>query len=380
MRESTTLDFTTDIDDLISGVSYSTYDVVDHRHPIVSVGDLPNTGIKKKKFKKNTILPVDYVAPCSNTDLDSCSNTDLDSCSNTDSLNDIFDDYYEIRCEPDANIDFTNSETDVSPCVTFNEFETLPDISSCVNFGEFETLDEIEEYIKGSVDTNNEFTKTHEEICKIFYERDDTEREDLKREISERDYSNESFCAYCKSHQVLPDFEIYNFMDKHLMTDSNITKKYLIMIFRLRPDIFFNYDVLSNKHLRKYILSYLRMNNISIEHDGACTDVDKVCKFDLGDPREMFFRNTKIMNQYYSKVFGSVNAYVYENLFHQPNLKFEDYLKCDSCKNYMCPKHIYLSNCYFGTCNYCKVRNWSICGWCKPGFNEYFACKYLHKH
>jgi hypothetical protein len=115
---------------------------------------------------------------------------------------------------------------------------------------------------------------------------------------------------------------------------------------------------MDNIYLKKYILDYLKINNYD---------------------SETFNINLAIKSQYYNAIANTLNIHVYENQFHQSNLKYEDYLKCDYCKCYLCPKHIYLSNCYFSTCNICKEKKWSICGWCKPTFSEQIGCKYLHK-
>lgn len=333
--------------------------MADPRHDIVSIGEPQIINGKKFECKKDTVLVMDS--------LDS-----LDHCLDIDSLNEHFEDYCDTASELDELIATTEvrettdvnygqhviSEIDIDMILT----RPISRISSLININEFQKPDAIKKCISQTADTNHYFSTKHEELCKLFYERDETEIT-----VKSSDYSNESFCHYCRNHQVLPDFEIYNFLDKYLMTNTNANIKYLILVFRLRPEIFFRYDVMMNKHLRKYILSYLHLDK-SILDD-----------LNLDDPSQIFLKNMNILNQYYSKVASSINSHVYENLFHQVNLKFIDYLRCDSCKNYMCPKHTYLANCYFGKCKSCEVKNWTICGWCKPSFNEDFACKYLHK-
>lgn len=326
------------------------------RHDIVSIGEPQIISDKKFEYKKDAFFTIDP----------------SDDCLDADLLNGHFENYCDTASELDELIATTEvrettdvnngqhvvSETDIDMILA----KPMRRISSQININEFEKPDAIKKYISQPDNRNCDFSKKHEELCKQFYERDETEIT-----LKNSDYSNESFCYHCRNYHVLPDFEIYNFLDKYLMINTNSNIKYLILVFRLRPEIFFSYDVMMNKHLRKYILSYLHLDKSIV--DDLNTD----------DPSKIFLKNMNILNRYYSKVTSTINTHVYENLFHQANLKFIDYLRCDSCKNYMCPKHTYLANCYFGKCKCCKVKNWTICGWCKPGFNEYFACKYLHK-
>jgi hypothetical protein len=190
-----------------------------------------------------------------------------------------------------------------------------------------------------------------ENFYKNFYE-----KTELEESAKSSNYENECFCHYCKNYLVLPQFEILNFLNSHFTLNKN--SKYLILVFRLCPDIFSDCDILTNKYLKRYIMNYLNLSNI------------------IADSTENF--KNIVINQYLSKISNSFNSHIYEILFHQSNLKYIDYVKCDSCKNYMCPKHTYLSNCYFAKCKYCNTKTWTICGWCKPGFNEEIACKYLH--
>lgn len=194
---------------------------------------------------------------------------------------------------------------------------------------------------------------TEEEIFKLFIE----QGEDPETEFSS-DYSNENFCFFCKKYEVLPVSEIVNFLESHYINNKN--NKYLLLVFRLKPDIFINFDIMNNNYLKKYIISYLRLKNY--DYSTQNINLDLAIKY-----------------QYYNTITNTFNTHIYETHFHQPNLKYTNYVKCDYCKNYMCPKHVYLSNCYFHLCNICKEKTWSICGWCKPIFNEYMACQYIHK-
>jgi hypothetical protein len=195
-----------------------------------------------------------------------------------------------------------------------------------------------------------DYTKFNLDILsKEFYEKPE-EEENLKS----TNYNNEHFCYYCKNYMVMPDYEIINFLKFHLSLKKY--SKYLILVFRLCPFIFNYINVMENKYLRKFIFNYL---NISDCYSNAI--------------------NLDIFNKYNEKYGCYLKTHVYENLFHQPNLTFFDYIKCDSCKKYLCPMHRYLSNCYYKKCQICNNKLWTICGWCKSSFNEEIACKYIHK-
>lgn len=170
------------------------------------------------------------------------------------------------------------------------------------------------------------------------------------------DYSNHNFCHYCRKGQIIPEFEIFNFIQHHIKLKKQ--SKYLIILFRLCPYAFTSFDVVSNKHLKKYMMDFLNLKNTSVITDSMLFDI------------------------YSRKATQILSENVYENLFHQHNLNFTDYIKCDICESYICPMHIYLSNCYFAPCNLCnskkKNNKWSVCGWCKSNLNEFYYCDLLH--
>ena len=188
-----------------------------------------------------------------------------------------------------------------------------------------------------------------------FYERE--EDIEIKNSIN---YDNGHFCFYCKNYMVLPEYEIINFSNFHLKQKKY--SKYLMLVFRLCPNIFSYECVMENKYLRNYIHKYLNLEEV-----------------EFTDPNEKMLKELVIYSQYEIKTKKCDSSHIYENLFHQPNLKYIDYLKCDSCKNYVCPMHIYLSKFNFRDCNICKTKKWSICGWCKYDFNQELACKYIHQ-
>lgn len=202
---------------------------------------------------------------------------------------------------------------------------------------------------------NKEIDLNFEKITIDFYQRE--EDSEIKKSIN---YENENFCFYCKNYLVLPDYEIKNFLNFHLVQKKY--SKYLILVFRLCPNIFSYINVMENKYLRKYIYNYLDIQDIVID--------DKDIKFS---------NDINIYNHYQLKNNHQTKEYIYENLFHQPNLKYTDYVKCDSCKHYLCPMHTYLSKFYFNKCDSCNNKTWTICGWCKYSFNEGLACEYIHK-
>jgi hypothetical protein len=193
------------------------------------------------------------------------------------------------------------------------------------------------------------------ELLKLYY--NETESEIITKSSN---YNNEFFCNYCKNHMLLPDCEIDTFLYDHFMWNKKPKSlKYLYLVFRLSPHIFNREQIMTNKYLRKYIIDYLHVDNTYFHKQHIINDLI-------------------LLNKYFEQVSNCSNLFIFENLFHQPNLTYIDYLKCDSCKNYMCPKHTYLANCYFATCSYCNIKKWTICGWCKLHFDEKYACKYIH--
>jgi hypothetical protein len=231
------------------------------------------------------------------------------------------------------------------------EFNNLDDLD---NLDDWDDKELMADYI---LDTQYLIPFTPPTVEENFY-KNFYEKLELDEVAKSSNYDNECFCHYCKNYLVLPQFEILNFLDSHFTLNKN--SKYLILVFRLCPEIFSDCDILTNKYLKKYIMNYLNLYNL------------------IYDSTENF--KNIVINQYFSKISNSFNSHIYEILFHQSNLKYIDYVKCDSCKNYMCPKHTYLSNCYFAKCKCCNTKSWTICGWCKPGFNEEIACKYLHQY
>ena len=185
-----------------------------------------------------------------------------------------------------------------------------------------------------------------------------------KDEILCDEFANEKFCHYCKYKNVIPISEKNIFIEKHFENDAKTKKarEYLFLVFRLCPRYFENLNVMGNKHLRKYIFSYL--NEMDVIHKS---------------PYAQLLQDNNILCKYYNLASASVNEYVYEVLFHQPNLTYFDYTKCDFCEKNICPKHSYLSNHTFFKCSICNVHSWSICGWCKPFFDEVVLCNYKHK-
>jgi hypothetical protein len=186
-------------------------------------------------------------------------------------------------------------------------------------------------------------------------------------------YNNHHFCFYCKNHMVIPEYEICTFLECHMIShQDNITNntafkkysKYLLLVFRLRPSIFLSHNVMENKYIKNYILDFLGIKDKYTNKSEGRTLMD-----------------FEILNQYEAKNSnrGNFNSHIFEILFYQPKLDFIDYIKCDSCKNYLCPMHIYLANCVYKKCEICNEKKWTICGWCKPNFNEAIACKYIHK-
>ena len=171
-------------------------------------------------------------------------------------------------------------------------------------------------------------------------------------EIKNTNYENSSFCYGCCNRLTIPENNINEFVINHL--DFGCNKKYLLLIFIVEPTIFCGKNIFLNKHICKYIKNRLDIYDVTI--------------------------TSEIFIDYLTKIQSSMvtNENIYDILFYQKNLTFVDYVKCDICKKFLCPMHIYLSAGYYSKCNKCP-KYWSICGWCKPVFYENIACKIYHK-
>lgn len=180
------------------------------------------------------------------------------------------------------------------------------------------------------------------------------------------DSINSSNCYYCLNYMVIPPTEISNFIKMHLHLDKKHHAKYLIAVFKLCGKLL-PYDfVMGNKILRNIVYNYFNLqdkfsNNIS---DRTTNDIQS----------DYLLYNNYILNNNHIKI----NSFVYNIYFNQPNLEYDDYFTCSLCKVNLCPMHLYLSNIICNKCNYCN-KKWLICGWCKPLFNEFYGCKYIHK-
>ena len=179
------------------------------------------------------------------------------------------------------------------------------------------------------------------------------------------DYTNSNFCIYCKNKMVIPYNEINNFAKIHINVHKKRYVKYLIAVFKLRANLLPYNFVMTNKILRELVYSYLNLPDKFANNINERTESD--IKIDYSIYTTYLLKNNR-----------ETTTFVYEIYFHQPDLKYEDYLKCSMCKMYLCPMHLYLSNSTFSQCNFCD-KKWLVCGWCKPFFNEYYACKYIHK-
>lgn len=179
-------------------------------------------------------------------------------------------------------------------------------------------------------------------------------------------YNNTNFCVCCKNQLVIPDTEINNFVNAHINTTKKKYIKYLLTVFRLCPKMLPFSFIMSNKFLREYIYNYLKLP------DNFKNNLNKRTVLDINS-------DYLVYNTYMTKTNRKITPFVYEIYFHQPNLNYDDYSKCSICCNYICPMHLYLSNSIYSHCNLCGGR-WLICGWCKPSFNEYYACKFIHKN
>jgi hypothetical protein len=182
--------------------------------------------------------------------------------------------------------------------------------------------------------------------------------------VKNTNYSNESFCVCCKSQLILPHNEVNNFLNSHFDVKKKINIKYLLLVFRLCP-YYFSMD---------YLMKNPILKNKMIEHLKSIGKIsnDELTSINSNEQGEII-----LYDKYFSFI-NQVTPFAYEIYFHQPNLTFMDYIKCSICRGYMCPMHYYLSNSSCIKCTYCD-KNWLVCGWCKPNFNEFYACKFIHQ-
>jgi len=138
----------------------------------------------------------------------------------------------------------------------------------------------------------------------------------------------------------------------------NKNKKFLIIAYRLAPEIFVYHDISTHPVLKNLLQdnSGQLTNNYKFVHPNTFNSV----------------HNPNLYTYNFDRVFR------FSSLFYQENLGYEDYMRCDICKKHVCPYHIYLSNFLFKDCTMCNKKKWVICGWCKFDFNEYWACIILH--
>ena len=139
----------------------------------------------------------------------------------------------------------------------------------------------------------------------------------------------------------------------------NKNNKFLIIAYRIAPEIFAYNDLSRNSVLKK-----LLQNN--------CGQLTNNYKFVYPDT----FSPTYNSNLY---TYNFERSFRFSSLFYQENLGYEDYMQCDLCKKFVCPYHVYLSNFLFKHCSMCNKKKWVICGWCKFDFNEYWGCIILHQ-
>lgn len=178
-------------------------------------------------------------------------------------------------------------------------------------------------------------------------------------------YENKNFCDCCRKQYVIPPSELDSFIFSHATFSSPRTKKYLLLVFRLKPFLFPFDVVMDNPFLRQTVYDRTGTNDRFKKNISARTEENK--------------ETDKLVYTKYFNILGiEATDFVYEQYFHQPYLTFCDYVKCSICRSNMCPTHYYLSNAQCSKCNFCD-KSWVVCGWCKPNFNEGYACKYIHK-
>lgn len=209
-------------------------------------------------------------------------------------------------------------------------------------------------------DTNPSYSD-EERMYKQMYESSSLESADRNT-----NYSNLSFCNFCRNQVVIPFSETDNFINAHRNINSIKYKKYLLPVFRLCPFLFDLDFVMSNKLLRGIVYNHLGI-------------IDNFKNNPLERMEHDVINDYAVYNNYLSRIRHDKTHFVFEIYFHQPELQFSDYVKCNICKSYLCPLHFYISNSHCVGCKYCD-KKWLICSNCKPVFNEFYACKYIHKN
>ena len=188
-----------------------------------------------------------------------------------------------------------------------------------------------------------------------------------QQDCNTNDYKNTSFCFYCKTNLVIPSTEINNFINLYIYSNKKKHIKYLLLVFRLCPNLLpFNF-VMTNKILRNTIFNLLNIT------DNFKNNLNDRSYLDIINDYSVYNRYIKHINNLIN-----LQPYVYEIYFNQPDLKFSDYIKCSTCNNYICPMHVFLLYYFCSSCSFCE-KKWFVCGYCRPIFNEEYACKYIHK-
>lgn len=205
-----------------------------------------------------------------------------------------------------------------------------------------------------------------EENPELYYENmyNRNNNQDILSQLTSTNYTNTSFCFYCRSNLVIPNTEINNFIDLYIYSNKKKHIKYLLLVFRLCPNLLPFKFVMTNKILRSTIYDFLNIDDKFKNNPDERTDLDIINDYSV--------YNTYIKN------IKDIPQYIYEIYFNQPNLKFSDYIMCTICNNYICPMHIFLLDYICSSCNFCE-KKWFVCGYCRPNFNEQYACKYIHK-
>jgi hypothetical protein len=139
-----------------------------------------------------------------------------------------------------------------------------------------------------------------------------------------------SLCYLCSKQLLIHERYIDKFITNNL--HSNRNKKYIIILFRLAPYLFDNYN----------------LTNTVLQNINVSTDI-----YDSFD-------------------------FIFNGYFHQPELTFADYEICDSCLHYICPMHQKFNPMNYNRCHYC-LKSWCICLNCMYSSTEKNMCDKIHK-
>ena len=138
--------------------------------------------------------------------------------------------------------------------------------------------------------------------------------------------NHDNNCWCCTNYLIIHHKNIFEFISKYLIIPTKKSSatypssKLIKILYRLKPNLFINYDI--NK------IKYLSLINKSL----VCDEDSNMFKFQI--------------------------------YFSQPNLVYDQLINCTICKENYCPLHYSFNPFFNSKCNFCDGY-WNICAWCK---------------